>query len=38
MKLYCFVSVLSAFFVVRKTNWFSCLHLVVLFPFFVVFF
>ena len=31
MKLHCFVSVLSAFFLVNKTKRFSCLHLVVLF-------
>ena len=31
MKLYCFMSVLSTFFFVNKTRWFSCLHLVVLF-------
>ena len=33
MRLYCFVSVLSAFFLCNKTKWFSCLHLVGLFPF-----
>ena len=33
MKLHCFVSVLSAFFFVNKTKWFSGLHLVVLFLF-----
>ena len=31
MKLHCFVSVLSVFFFVSKTKWFSGLHLVVLF-------
>ena len=36
MKLYCFMSVLSAFFCCNKTKCFSCLHLVVLF--FVVLF
>ena len=38
MKLYCFVSVLSVFFFCNTTNWFSCLHRVILFPRFVVLF
>ena len=38
MNLYCFVSLLSAFFFCNKTKWFSCLHLVVLFPFLLFWF
>ena len=38
MNLYCLVSLLSAFFFCNKTKWFSCLHLVVLFPFLLFWF